>query len=261
MPGRFRGAAKDLVKLRDVDVYVAATVAVVLAALTVIPLLPEPANWGDQARWAVTLAALAILVFRSASPPSKAETFAEIVGDRSTFDRRSLAERWGSAREVCIFAPSAVNLLSAQNCETLARTVLSRRDGKVRIVVIDPTTARSAARQLDALEVPQLSLEASLTATLRQLELMSNWPMAGSFEYRVLDYNPGFSLVATDPSTRRGSTIIELHGFYNRTTGSRMHVEFSRAVDERWYAYWNEQYEHIWAAATARAEERHPQAP
>jgi hypothetical protein len=77
-----------------------------------------------------------------------------------------------------------------------------------------------------------------------------NLLIPGSFQYRLLAYNPGFSLVAIDPSTRGGRLIVEFHAFHNEATSSRMHVEITRKQSDRWYSYWSDQFERIWAAAT-----------
>ncbi len=78
---------------------------------------------------------------------------------------------------------------------------------------------------------------------------MAAWHVNGSFEYRLLDYNPGFSLVAIDPSARDGRLIVEFHGFHNEATSSRMHMELARQQSDHWYAYWSEQFNRIWEAA------------
>ena len=108
-----------------------------------------------------------------------------------------------------------------------------------------------ATRQLDdSLDFPTQKFRASLEATIGKLEAMTGWTVPGSFQYRLLAYNPGFSLVAIDPSTRSGRLIVEFHAFHNEATSSRMHVEITRKQSDRWYAYWGDQFERIWAAAT-----------
>jgi hypothetical protein len=78
---------------------------------------------------------------------------------------------------------------------------------------------------------------------------MHAWKARGSFDYKLLNYNPGFSLVAVDPSSRNGQVIVEFHGFHNEATSSRMHIELTRQQSERWYTYWTEQFQRIWDAA------------
>jgi hypothetical protein len=43
--------------------------------------------------------------------------------------------------------------------------------------------------------------------------------------------------------------IVEFHGFHNQVTNTRMHIELTRDDSGQWYAYWLEQFDHIWQAA------------
>jgi hypothetical protein len=61
------------------------------------------------------------------------------------------------------------------------------------------------------------------------------------------------SLVAIDPGAKQGTVIVEFHGFHNEATASRMHLELTRQLSERWYSYWVEQFDHIWRAAEPEA--------
>lgn len=107
-----------------------------------------------------------------------------------------------------------------------------------------------ATRQLDdSLDYPVQDFRASLQATMHQLGIMASWHLRGSFDYRLLDYNPGFSLVSIDPATRKGHVIVEFHGFHNEATSSRMHIEISRRQSDYWYTYWTNQFSRIWEAS------------
>jgi hypothetical protein len=242
-----RRVRRDLRSRRNVEAYVVAALALVFAVLSLIgDVLP------DGPRWAALLGGVGLLVYRI-TLPEHTGTAENLLGDRARFETTPFSSRLDRTREVWIFAPSAVNLLNPQNCEALRSKVLQRRDGVVRIVVLDPdqeTSVRLAARQLDdSVDYPVQTLAPSLAATVRQLQLMTAWKVLGSIEYRFLDYNPGFSLVAIDPGGRSGKVIVEFHAFHNEATTSRMHMELSRADSERWYAYWTDQFDHIWRTA------------
>ena len=249
MPAGWRRVARDLRDRRFIDVYSVAIVAFVLAVVSV-------AGYGsDQLRWSVVLAALGLLVLRISVPETGPEASLDgLLLDRFAFDAVPLADRLRDAREVWIFAPSAANLLTSHNCELLRTGPLSRDGGIVRVVVLDPSRGaviELATRQLDdALTQPSHEFPAALAATVGKLQTMARWPVAGSFEYRLLAYNPGFSLVAIDPGARGGRLIVEFHAFHNEATSSRMHVEITRKQSDRWYTYWAEQFENIWAAAS-----------
>ena len=128
----------------------------------------------------------------------------------------------------------------------------------MRVVVLDPsreTAVQLATRQLDdALDYPIQDFAACLQTTTSLLRSMAAWQVSGSFEYRFLDYNPGFSLVAIDPSSRTGRIIVEFHGFHNESTSSRMHIEITRNQSDHWYGYWTDQFNRIWEATSLSAD-------
>jgi hypothetical protein len=244
----FRRIGQDLKNRRNVDAYVVAAMAFVFAVLSVAGDVV-----GDQLRWAVLLAGVGLLVYRITLPDASTAQLDDLLNDRSDFEGRPLRSRLETARELWVFAPSAVNLLTAQSCDTLRATVLRHPEGVVRVVVLDPedeTAVRLAVRQLDdSVDYPIQQFPASLRTTLQHLSHMAGWQVAGSFDYRLLDFNPGFSLVAIDPSAKHGTVIVEFHAFHNEATASRMHLELTRQASERWYSYWIDQFDSIWRAA------------
>jgi hypothetical protein len=257
MSAAWRRIGGDLKHRRHVDAYSIAFVSFVLAVFSLVPdFVP------DQIRWAVLLAGVGILVLRITIPDSLAGTIDELLNDRFAFDSTPLSERLKNAAEVWLFAPTAVNILSAHNCELLRTVVLNKPDGIVRVVVLNPANRAAiqlATRQLDdSLDYPVQDFRASLQATMHQLRAMASWQVRGNFDYRFLDYNPGFSLVAIDPTTRNGQMIVEFHGFHNEATSARMHMEISRKQSDHWYTYWTDQFSRIWEAAATATSEEHP---
>jgi hypothetical protein len=248
MSARWRRIGRDLKNRRYVDAYSIALVAFVLAVLSLVPdIVP------DRLRWAALLAGVGILVLRITMPDGPAGTIDELLNDRFAFDNHPIVDRLKNAAEIWIFAPTAVNLLSAHNCELLRTGILNNPDGVVRVVILDPANEaaiRLATRQLDdSLDYPVQDFSASLQATIHLLETIASWQVRGSFDYRLLDYNPGFSLVAIDPASRYGRVIVEFHGFRNEATSSRMHIEIPRRQSDHWYAYWTDQFSRIWGEA------------
>ena len=243
-----RRIGDDLKERRHLDAYSIACVTFVLAVLSLVPSIVP-----DELRWAALLAGVGILVWRVTIPERAPGTIDDLLNNRLTFDRLPLSERLKDAKEVCIFAPSAVNILSAHNCDLLRTGVLNKPDGIVRVVVLDlknESTVQLATRQLDdSLDYPMQDFRASLQAAMRQLDIMASWHLKGNFGYRILDYNPGFSLVSIDPTSRNGHVIVEFHGFHNEATSSRMHIEISRQQSEHWYMYWTDQFSRIWDAS------------
>jgi hypothetical protein len=246
----FRRIGNDLRHLRNIDAYAVALIVFVFAVLSVASDILT-----DTARWAVLFIAVGVLVFRVTLPDHLEGSAEDVLKDRTAFENKPISARLRSASELWVFAPSAINLLAPQNCDTIRTTMLANPDGVVRVVVLDPaadTAVQFATRQLDdSLDFPSELFRSSLEATCRQLQRMAAWQERGSFEYRLADYSPGFSLVAIDPGARDGVVIVEFHGFHNQVTNTRMHIELTRAISDQWYTYWLTQFDRIWQAAHA----------
>ena len=238
----------DIRHLRNVDAYAVALLVFVFAVLSFAGDILS-----SNARWAVLLVGVGVLVFRITLPERFEGSADDLLKDRSAFEEKPISARLREASELWVFAPSAINLLTPQNCDTIRTTILANPDGVVRTVVLDPaadTAVQLATQQLDdPLDFPSQIFPSSLQATINQLERMASWQERGSFEYRLAAFSPGFSLVAVDPGTRHGVVVVEFHGFHNQVTNARMHIELTRDDSEQWYSYWLDQYDRIWRAA------------
>ncbi|WP_143220860.1 hypothetical protein [Actinomadura sp. CNU-125] len=248
MRATLRRVARDVRWLRQLDAYAISALALVLAVLTVIGDVVS-----ENVRWAVALAALAALVYRSTLPGPSRSAAETLLGDRNSLTDLDVAGRLRRARTVWLYAPSGVNFLTPERCDALRTGVLARPDGKVRIVVLDPEEEAAVAMatwQLDDSRFfPLQYLRPSLTTVLDRLRAMRSWRVAGAFRYRLLAYNPGFSLLVIDPEAGDGLVIAEMHGFGGESTTSRMHVRITRDESERWFAFWVDQYKALWRAA------------
>ncbi|GAA0229747.1 hypothetical protein [Cryptosporangium japonicum] len=248
MRGVARRVSADIAALRHLDAYVVSALALVFAVVTVVnDAIPV------DLRWAVALAGLGVLVYRTTAP-KPAITIDQLLQDRRGFEATPAAARLRRAREVWLFAPTGINFLSEENLAALREGVLRRSDGSLRVVVLDPANEAAmalAVRQLDnSITYPLQEFGACHEQVIQRLEtIASTWPKAGTFEYRFLDYNPGFSLVAVDPTGKDGRVIVEFHGFRNEATSGRMHFELTAADSRRWFLYWTNQFEQMWAAA------------
>jgi hypothetical protein len=239
-----RRIGRDLKHRRHVEIYVVAAASIVLAACSLVGDL-----LGDDLRWATVFAALALLTYQLSLPDQSGDLDAALHG-RASFDETTFASRVRRAREIWIQAPSAANLLTADTTDLLRRCVLARPEGVVRVMVLDPsadTAVTLAAQQLDdATDYLAVELPRAISTTVDRLEMMAAWSLSGTFHYRYLGFNPGFSSVAIDPHSRDGLLIVEFHGVHNESTASRMHIELTRSGSERWYVYWRDQLEHLW---------------
>ena len=242
-----RRIAGDLRERRHVEVYVVSAVTVVVALLSLLgDLVPA------DVRWSVVLATLALLTYQLAVPEHRGDPDS-VLFDRAQIQGGWLTDRLGSAREVCVYGPSVVNLLSETVMTTLRTQVLCRAEGRVRVAILDPDrhdAVAIAGRQLDgATTYPTVELPRALAMTDDRLGKMAAWSVPGTFEHRYVPFNPGFSIVAIDPSTKDGVVLVEFHGIQNEATGSRMHVELTRASSAHWHAYWLAQFEQLWGEA------------
>jgi hypothetical protein len=254
MADLLRRAARDIRRLRNIDAY---AVALLIFAFAVASVTGDALS--GNLRWAVLLAGVGVLVFRVTLPEGGAGHPEDTLKDRRAFDEVPCEVRIRSARELWVYAPTGINLLSPQTCETIRTSVLGHPDGLARVAVLDPGADAAvgyATGQLDNAQdyPPQLFLS-SLQETVHRLRRLAGTKTSGRFSYRFLGFNPGFSLVAIDPRTRHGLVIVEFHGFHNDMTASRMHIELSPGTSEQWYRYWLDQFEHIWQAAREPAGE------
>ncbi|WP_460341706.1 hypothetical protein [Actinoallomurus acanthiterrae] len=243
--------ARNIRSLRHLEAYSVVATSMVISVLSLVDGVVS-----DGPRWSVLLAAVCLLVYQVTLPKtSPAE--GGLLRDRSAFEGRPFAGRLATAQELWIFGPSAVNVLSPQTCDLIGATVLRRASGSVRVVVLDPDAdeaVRLVSQHLDRSSERQLQIFYScLLATVQQLRRLAGRRSTGGFEYRLLDFNPGFSLVAIDPRSRHGAIIVEFHGFRNEQTAARMHVELTREISEHWYSYWGQQFERLWEGARPAA--------
>ena len=243
-----RRVLSDLRARRNLDTYVVTAVVVVFAALGIVgDVVPE------GVKWSAVFAALGLLVFRVAVPTDPAATLDALLADRDEYADQPFPELIHDATELWVFAPTAINLLNAQHCKAIREHVLNKGNGDVRIAVIDPsdtTVVDLCVKQLDeSLLYPLQDFRRSLTTSVEQLKRMATWQVAGTFSYRFAEYNPGFSIVAIDPTQAHGRIVVEFHGYHNEAIGSRMHITLTRQTSERWYHYWAHQLDEIWSTA------------
>src|SRR5215813_1950879 len=122
-----RRVGRDLRHMHNLDAYAVALIVFVFAVLSVVgDILP------NNARWAVLLVGVGVLVFRVTMPNRYEGSADDLLKDRSAFEDRPLSARLREASELWVFAPSAINLLAPQNCDTIRTALLANPDGVVR---------------------------------------------------------------------------------------------------------------------------------
>ncbi|WP_041539968.1 hypothetical protein [Catenulispora acidiphila] len=187
---------------------------------------------------AAQLLAISFLVFHSITP--NRHRAVDVLAGREAF--APFPSLLPHARDLRIYGPTAINVVV--HLAEIRRLVLAR-GGMVRIVVQkpDPIQLRHTAVQLDQ----GLDLDQTLTAAIRSLERCDGLP---GFGYRLLPFNPGFSLVVVNAGDKDGYVIVEPHGFGDQAISDRMHLRITRSESPRWFAYWVDRFDAIWAASS-----------
>lgn len=162
-------------------------------------------------------------------------------------------ERLVGVRRLWIFAASAANILDGDNLDAIRKHIMNNRDGELRVVVLKPDSKAvdDAKRQIDdniTYQVQELREQLQRTLTGR-FEMIRRWNLPGKFEARVLDFNPGVSMVIVDAHRAKGQAIVELYGFGQESTAKRMSIEIKNTESAVWFDYWTDQYERMWELA------------
>ncbi len=163
-------------------------------------------------------------------------------------------QRLENSRRLWIFAASAANILDGDNLDAIRSNIMSRKDGELRVVVLDPSSkaVADAKRQIDdqvTYQVQELQDQLHRTMNTR-FEMIRKWNLPGKFEARVLDFNPGLSMVLMDAHRSSGVAIVEMYGFGHESTSQRMSVEIKSEESAVWFEYWVDQYERMWELAS-----------
>ena len=121
-----RRIGRDLRQLRNIDAYATAFLIFIFAVLSVTgDILP------DNIRWAVLLAGVGVLIFRMTIPDHYEGSPDDVLKDRSAFEDKPFPARLRTASELWVFAPSAINVLTPENCGTIRTGILANPDGVV----------------------------------------------------------------------------------------------------------------------------------
>ena len=245
----------DLRQLKNVEAYVVlllVIVWVVVSSIGIETLFPDEAQ-RITIVLNLILTALGILIFRiTYSEQGNASQLDDYLNDRSTFEPFDTALK--RKRQLWIYGASATNIIN-DHSRAIHDEILNRKDGEIRIIIQNPHAVHGMSilkQQIDENVSYQIQeLESEIARSLRTFTLIQGWrDVAGRFEYRLLDFSPGFSMVAFDPDQRDGKIIVEFYGYANRDTNDRMHITLTRQESEHWYNYWKGQFESMWEHAT-----------
>lgn len=230
-----RRIAADVTAGRNIDGYVVAALAIVLAVIGIVDdIVP------DSVKFAAILAALALLVFKTTTPEKQTVDLDAVLMDRQSYG--PFREFIQGAQVLWVYGPSAVNVL--RSAPDIKREVLDR-GGSVRVLIQDPDSSMGMdvlVRQLDKF----YDLADDIKTALRTLDNMQSWQTAGKVEYGLVPYSPGFSLLVVDPDGRDGRLVVEFYGYENEQIIDRMHITITRQQSQYWFEYWAAQFEMMW---------------
>lgn len=239
----FSRVLRDIRARKNIESYIVSIIAVVVAVVGLIDdVVPE------SAKTSVILAALGLLVFNMTRPEGQRATIEDYLHQRHELG--PLAARLNGAQKLWIYAPSAANVLSGDNLNTLRASILSDSLGELRVVIQNPAAEdamRVLKHQLDEIVgYPDQDLVREIGNTQAKFALIAGWPKKGTFEHRLLSHSPGFSMVIVDPHRTSGVAIVELYGWRLNSTSERMAIEIKQSDSPRWFDYWVKQYEALW---------------
>lgn len=242
--------AHDFSAGRHIESYVIVLIAAVIAAVGLIDdVVP------DSVKMSVILAALALIVFSLTRPAEAKASIEDYLHNRPELG--PFADRVKNARKLWIYGASATNILEGSNLDAIRRSILADAKGELRVIIQNPDAAdavRLLKRQLDeSVDYHHQDLPVEIAKTLSKFQTIRSWNIPGTFEGRLLDYSPGFSLAIFDPDRPSGTVVLEVYGWHLQSTSERMSIEISQAASPRWFRYWVEQYEFMWADAKAPA--------
>lgn len=235
-----RRIGSDVVSGRHIEAYIITVLALIIALLSVIGD-DVPMNW----QMAAVLAALAVLVFKTTTPPASPVVDLDAV----LHDRQSqgpLRDFLHDGREVWIYGPSAVGVLGDG---TVLETEIFSRGGTVRVLIQDPREEAAVNILRDQLDTK--SDELLIPDIQRAQHILKMLKSKGfAIEYRYLPYGPGFSAVIVDPQSGRDSrAVVEFFGFHNDSYEDRMHIVIQRENSHYWFEHWVSQYQKMWESA------------
>jgi hypothetical protein len=232
----FQRIFSDILSGKNIEAYVVSAVAILLAIAGVLDNALS-----DDLKIAAMLAALALLVFNTTRPDEAKIDLDAVLRDRQSFGAFQDVIR--GKRTLWVYGPSAINIL--RDSPHIKREILDR-GGEVHILIQDLKAQEgmsTLSQQLDK----TTDLINSIRMSMDILANMKHW--GGNFDYRVLRYSPGFSIVVVDPDKRDGKVIVEFFGFNNELITERMHIEITRQQSQYWFEYWARQFEIMWEAS------------
>ena len=229
-----RRALTDVRTGRHLEAYSLFFIGVVLTVLGLAGII------GTKILLSAIVLALSFLIFHTElDAPRKEPSLDMVLLTRESFG--NFSKLLPGVRDLRIYGPTAVNVLVSSG--DIRRFILDP-GGSVRLIVQDPSSelVQQTATQLD----DNIDFESTLRSSVATLNRMAANP---GFHFRMLQANPGYSLVIVNAARPDGYIIFESHGFKDENISDRMHIVIRRQDSQHWFAYWIARFEAMWEAS------------
>jgi hypothetical protein len=250
--GRVRRIRADLGRGHNSDLYIAVTVAIVVAVLGIVGVVDE------RILAASTLAVLAVMATSALSSRHQLEDVATALAQLAASQvGNTPADRFLSAtppgRDLPVGTATEIGLVGV----TLTRTirdmlpVLDRRlraGAKIRVLLIDVDSdanieAVSRSKKADASDFYRNRVSSSIDLLRVLAEAARD---DDDLQLRLLPFVPTFGMCLTDSSDAHGRIQVEM--YQHRTLEGNPSFDLRAGRDQRWYALFTEQFETMWAS-------------
>lgn len=237
---------RDLRSGRNVDIYVAALVAVSAAAIGLLGISID-----GQVLTSVTLGVLALLAVMMLNTRDKIDRLydRESITRLTTLDTEEFERRWrreakaGRKELVFIGVSLGRTVRSAQHI----MSGMIERGGRVRVVVVQPGSdalryagARKILGSQPDLDEADLQVAIGILLTLRRR-------LGSRLEIRTIDHPVEFGIVACDLGTDEAAIYVEHHP-YGLTVGRRLRFRVD-ASNPVWFDSYTGQIDAMWNAS------------
>jgi hypothetical protein len=237
---------EDIQNGENIDIYVTATVAVILAVLNVLGIVPS------SKILPVNLAVLALVTLTILGNRHRLEEMAtkvSLLAGQSTFLEEFPAEFAVHLEEATNVWLTGTHYSSAMTAYYHIFEQKVQRGGTLRVLLLDPS---GEAYKMAAMRFPgkvgaeqeRLRIQSTLT-TLSELQKLAPQRV----EIRVIDFLVEYTAYLLDPETQHGMIYLERYTF--KTSGGARKPKFVYSRREgRWFEHIVTEFEHLWDNST-----------
>jgi hypothetical protein len=228
----------------NIDLYVTVLVSFGLILLNLLNISTEKYSAS------ITIAILGLLAMSSLITRNRIEQISNrVASSRDSFLKgRSqlspLSERGKDRSEIIIAGVSLFSIVA--EIDYFEQKL--RAGCKLRFLLLSPNSeAIQAWNSLNKTQNVQDEIKSNLKILEALLELQDT--STGCCEIRISNIFLPFGLAAFDPDSSSGVMNVEMYA-YKRYLGERPHFTISKAKDSKWFDYFKNQYEQLWADST-----------